>query len=50
MPTSWTNTLQIEKYLGKGMSNGDALVFEAHLILDPDLADKMQWQQIRPAQ
>ena len=45
MPTSWNDTIQIEKYLGKSRSNGDALVFEARLILDPDLADKMHWQQ-----
>lgn len=45
MPTSWNDTLQIENYLGKNKSNGDALVFEARLILEPALADKMKWQQ-----
>lgn len=45
MPTSWNDTLQIEKYLDKDMSNGDALVFEARLILEPNLVNKMKWQQ-----
>ena len=45
MPTSWNDTLEIEKYLGKNRSNGDALLFEARLILEPGLVDKMEWQQ-----
>jgi hypothetical protein len=45
MPTSWNDTLQIETYLDKGMSNGDALVFEVRLILEPNLVDKIKWQQ-----
>ncbi|MEO8886817.1 MAG: hypothetical protein ABI367_12185 [Mucilaginibacter sp.] len=45
MPTSWNNPAQIDNYLGNNMSNGDALVFEAHLLLNPELVDKMQWQQ-----
>ena len=44
MPTSWNDTSEIEKYLGKHRSNGDALLFEARLILEPDLTEKMQWQ------
>lgn len=44
MPTSWNDTLLIEKYLDKSMSNQDALVFEARLILEPDLAEKTRWQ------
>ena len=45
MPTSWNDTSEIEKYLGKHRSNGDALLFEARLILEPGLADKLEWQQ-----
>ena len=45
MPTSWNDTVQIERYLSKKCNNGDALLFEARLILQPDLADKLEWQQ-----
>ena len=45
MPTSWNNTLQIEQYLHNKMGNGDALVFEARLLLNPELTEKVQWQQ-----
>lgn len=45
MPTSWNDTVEIERYLGKKGNNGDALLFEARLILEPGLADKLEWQQ-----
>jgi hypothetical protein len=45
MPTSWNNTIQIEQYLSNNLNNGDALVFEARLLLNPELADKVHWQQ-----
>lgn len=45
MPTSWNDTLQIDHYLNNKMDHGDALVFEARLLLSTELADKMQWQQ-----
>ena len=45
MPTSWNNALQIEQYLHNNLDHGDALVFEARLLLQPELADDMQWQQ-----
>jgi len=45
MPTSWNDTLQIDKYLHNKMKPGDALVFEARFILQPELQDKLQWQQ-----
>ena len=45
MPTSLTNTARIDQYLHKKMSTGDALVFEARLLLQPDLADDIHWQQ-----
>jgi len=45
MPTSWNDTLQIEQYLDNSLKHGDALVFEARLLLNPELADNVQWQQ-----
>ena len=45
MPTSSSNTIRIDQYLHKKMSTGDALVFEARLLLQPDLTDDMHWQQ-----
>lgn len=45
MPTLWNDTLQIDRYLANKMKPGDALVFEARLLLQPELADKLQWQQ-----
>ena len=45
MPTSLNNTAQIDQYLHKKMSAGDALVFEARLLLQSELTDDMHWQQ-----
>jgi hypothetical protein len=45
MPTPWNDTVQIERYLDKKGNNGDALLFQARLILEPDLAEKLEWQQ-----
>lgn len=45
MRTSLLETEQIEAHLMQSAEPGDALVFEARLLLDPDLKDKMFWQQ-----
>jgi hypothetical protein len=45
MMTSWKETEQIEAYLTGTVDTGDALVFEAQMILNPVLADKTLWQQ-----
>ena len=45
MRTSLTETAQIEAHLLQLSSPGDALVFEAKLLLDGDLHDKMHWQK-----
>jgi hypothetical protein len=45
MPISWNDTAEIDKYLGKKTTNGNTLLFEARLILEPDLADKIHWQK-----
>jgi len=45
MRTSLTETEQIEAHLLQQTSPGDALVFEATLLLDDELADKLHWQK-----
>lgn len=45
MTTSWNETQQIEAVLLGTAKPGDALLFEAKLILDNELADKLVWQQ-----
>jgi hypothetical protein len=45
MTTSWNETKHIEAHLRGNATPGDALVFEAKLMLDNSLADKVLWQQ-----
>jgi hypothetical protein len=45
MMTSWNETQQIEAHLLGTAHPGDALLFEAKLMLDNDLGDKVVWQQ-----
>jgi hypothetical protein len=45
MTTSWNETQLIETHLRGTAQPGDALVFEAKLLLDNTLADKVLWQQ-----
>jgi hypothetical protein len=45
MTTSWNETKQIEAHLLGTANTGYALLFEAKLMLDNDLADKLIWQQ-----
>ncbi|MBS1532988.1 MAG: hypothetical protein JSU01_21995 [Bacteroidetes bacterium] len=45
MRTSLIETEQIETHLLRRSEPGDALVFEARLLLEPELRDKMHWQQ-----
>jgi hypothetical protein len=45
MMTSWNETKQIEAHILGTANTGDALVFEAKLMLDNTLADKVIWQQ-----
>jgi len=45
MRTSLTDTEQIEAHLLQQTSPGDTLVFEARLLLDDELADKLHWQK-----
>lgn len=45
MRTSLIETQQIEAHLMHLSDPGDALVFEARLLIEPELNDKMQWQK-----
>lgn len=45
MMTSWNEIQQIEAYLMETTDPGDALLFDARLLLDNDLADKVNAQQ-----
>jgi hypothetical protein len=44
MTTSWNETAQIEAYLNGSLDTGSALLFEAQMILEPGLHDKIRWQ------
>jgi hypothetical protein len=45
MMTSWNETEQIELHLTGQHDTGSALVFEAQMLLDPELCDKVLWQK-----
>ena len=45
MKTSLIETGQIEAHLLQRSEPGDQLVFEARLLLEPELHEKIQWQQ-----
>ncbi|HVW15400.1 MAG TPA: hypothetical protein VHB54_16330 [Mucilaginibacter sp.] len=45
MKTSLSETERIEAHLLRLSEPGDKLVFEARLLLEPELRDKMHWQQ-----
>lgn len=45
MMTSWNETEQVEAHLTGRLDTGDSLVFEARLLIDPQLGDKVLWQQ-----
>ncbi len=45
MTTSWNETEQIELHLSGRHDTGDSLVFEARMLVDPDLGNKVLWQQ-----
>ncbi|MGZ3755259.1 MAG: hypothetical protein ACXVAY_13670 [Mucilaginibacter sp.] len=45
MKTSWNETEQIEAYLNGYLNAGDALLFDAKMLLEPSLQDKIVWQQ-----
>ena len=44
MKTSWNETRQIEASIQGTLDTGEALLFEANLILNPELQDKILWQ------
>ena len=45
MKTSWNETWQIDGHVSGTMETGDALVFEAKLLIDPELSEKVLWQR-----
>ena len=45
MKTSWSETEQIDRHILGLMNTGDALVFEAKLLLESGLHDKIMWQK-----
>ena len=45
MMTSWNETEQIEAHLSGRLDTGNALVFEARMLIEPELSDKIIWQQ-----
>jgi hypothetical protein len=45
MRTSLIEIKKIEEHILNQSSNEDALLFEAHLLLDSDLKDKLHWQK-----
>lgn len=45
MRTSLIEIEQIEAHLMKRSEQGDHLVFEARLLLEPELHERVQWQQ-----
>jgi len=45
MRTSLIETEQIEAHLMQRSEPGDQLVFQARLLLKPELGEKIQWQQ-----
>lgn len=45
MRTSLNETKQIDDYLFKYAGIADTFLFEARLLLQPELQEKLQWQQ-----
>ena len=45
MKTSWNETWQIDCHVSGTMETGNALVFEAKLLIDPELSEKVLWQR-----
>jgi len=45
MTTSWNETRHIDLHISGKADTGDALLFEAQLLLDPALHDKVLWQK-----
>jgi len=44
MKTLWNETARIEAYIFGSYGIADSLVFKANLLLDPDLAEKVSYQ------
>ncbi len=45
MKTSWKQTKQLDNYLRQQLNPEEALLFEARLVLEPELQETFRWQQ-----
>ena len=45
MKTSWNETQEIERHVSGLMVTGDELLFQAKLLLEPELHYKVLWQK-----
>jgi hypothetical protein len=45
MKTSWSDTQKVDEFLAGRQSPEEAVLFEARLLLEPDLRGKLKWQQ-----
>lgn len=45
MKTSWNELRLIEDHLLSATSSGEKILFEAQLLLQPDLQESVHWQQ-----
>lgn len=45
MKTSWNELLLIEDYLLSGRKEADRILFEARIVLQPDLKESVFWQE-----
>lgn len=46
MRTSFIETKQLDGYLQRNLSEEDAAVIEARLLLEPHLTEKLKWQKL----
>ncbi|WP_157499372.1 hypothetical protein [Flavobacterium beibuense] len=45
MKTSWNNTVMTDNYLNGECSGEAKVLFEARLLLEPDLKENLHWQK-----
>ncbi|WP_417366750.1 hypothetical protein [Flavobacterium beibuense] len=45
MKTSWNNTVMTDNYLNGECSGEEKVLFEARLLLEPDLKENLHWQK-----
>ena len=45
MKTSWKTTQRLDNYLQQQLKPEEVLLFEARLVLEPELRDALRWQR-----